>query len=72
MSTKLWRVPEVWQFDGNSLTIFELQNGEHREVQWSVAFPKLESQAIQSFLQGSMERDYLELVREFRQWLRSL
>ena len=71
------QVPEVWQFDGRSLTIFAFQNQENQnqeyvEAQRSLAFPKIESQAIESFLQQAMKRDYLELVREFRHWLREL
>ncbi|MEO1394683.1 MAG: hypothetical protein AAFV90_17375 [Cyanobacteria bacterium J06634_5] len=41
-------------------------------IQRSLAFPKLETQAIESFLNQVMERDYLELVSEFREWLKTL
>lgn len=66
------QVPEVWQFDGETLTLLALKNGAYTMIQRSLAFPKLETQAIESFLNQAMERDYLELVREFREWLKTL
>jgi len=66
------QVPEVWQFDGEALTLLALENGDYVTIQRSLAFPKVGSQAIESFLQQAMEKDYLELVDEFRQWLRGL
>lgn len=66
------QVPEVWQFDGETLTLLALKNGAYTVIQRSLAFPKLETQAIESFLNQAMERDYLELVSEFREWLKTL
>ncbi|MGF1601269.1 MAG: Uma2 family endonuclease [Thermosynechococcaceae cyanobacterium] len=65
------QIPEVWRFDGQVLMLLVLQQGEYVQVERSLVFPGIEAQAVEGFLQQAMERDYLELVGEFRQWLRS-
>ncbi|MEM6252182.1 MAG: Uma2 family endonuclease [Cyanobacteria bacterium P01_D01_bin.156] len=66
------KIPEIWRFNGQSLTLMVLQDGAYVRVERSLAFPQIEAQAVETFLQRAMETDYLELVREFREWLRSL
>ena len=66
------RIPEIWRFDGQRLTLLALRNGTYVEIERSVAFPKIEAQAIEVFLQQAIEKDYLELVGEFREWLRKM
>jgi Uma2 family endonuclease len=66
------QIPEIWQFDGQSLTLLVWQEKEYIRMERSLAFPQVEAQAVEAFLQRAMETDYLELVREFREWLRNL
>ena len=66
------KIPEVWQYDGQVLTLLELVDGQYTVTESSLAFPKVKSEAIEHFLQESMTKDYLELVGEFRQWLQGL
>ena len=66
------KVPEVWQYDGQVLTLLELAGDQYVEVEHSLAFPKVKSKSIEQFLRESMTKDYLELVGEFRQWLKEL
>jgi len=66
------QIPEILRFDGQSLTLLVLQDGAYIPVECSLAFPQVEAQAVEAFLQRAMETDYLELVREFREWLRGL
>lgn len=66
------QIPEIWQFDGQSLTLLVWQEKEYIRMKRSLAFPQVEAQAVEAFLQRAMETDYLELVREFREWLRNL
>ncbi|MCC5659740.1 Uma2 family endonuclease [Nostoc sp. XA010] len=64
-------VPEIWRYDGNSFSINVLQNQQYLSVERSLAFPNLPLTEISKFLDQVGEKDYLELVKEFRQWVRS-
>ncbi|MCW5312837.1 Uma2 family endonuclease [Nostoc sp. KVJ3] len=64
-------VREIWQYDGNYFTINVLQNQEYISVERSLAFPNLPLIEISNFLEQVGEKDYLKLVKEFRQWVRS-
>jgi Uma2 family endonuclease len=64
-------VPEIWRYDGKSFDINILQNQEYVAVQRSLAFPNLPLAEISNFLQQVEQKDYLELVREFRDWIKS-
>lgn len=66
------QIPEVWRYDGQSLTLLSLSNEGYGAIAQSLIFPKLEAKAIELFLQQAMEKDYLALIGEFRQWLRRL
>ncbi|MGB5634427.1 MAG: Uma2 family endonuclease [Waterburya sp.] len=64
-------VPEIWRYDGNSFSINVLQNQQYVTVEQSLAFPNLPLPEISRFLQEVNQKDYLELVREFRNWVRN-
>ncbi|MCX7593698.1 MAG: Uma2 family endonuclease [Fischerella sp.] len=65
-------VPEIWRYDGNSFSINILQNQKYIIVENSLAFPSLPiQQEISRFLKQVGEKDYLDLVKEFRNWVRS-
>jgi Uma2 family endonuclease len=64
-------VPEIWRYDGKSFRINILQNQEYVTVERSLAFPNLPIAEISNFLQQVGQKDYLELVREFRDWIKS-
>ncbi len=66
------KIPEIWRYDGQTLTLLALQKEGYVITLNSLAFPKIEAKSIELFLQQAMEKDYLGLVDEFRQWLRSL
>ena len=79
-------VSEVWCYDGKSLTLYRLQDRspeqtpkqtpeqtperQYDRTSESQIFPGIPIQEIERFLQQAMEKDYLDLVRSFRQWLR--
>ena len=65
-------VSEIWQYDGEVLTLLELVGDRYVEIERSLAFPKVQAKAIEQFLRESMSKDYLELVGRFRQRLREL
>ncbi|AFZ57247.1 hypothetical protein H6G54_25090 [Anabaena cylindrica FACHB-243] len=64
-------VPEIWRYDGNVFTINILEDGKYIVVDESLAFPNLPLTEISNFLKNSGSKKYLELVREFRDWVRS-
>jgi Uma2 family endonuclease len=64
-------VPEIWRYDGKVFTINILEDGKYIVTQESLAFPNLPLTEISNFLKNSGSKKYLELVREFRDWVRS-
>src|SRR5436190_9852523 len=46
-------IPEVWRFDGTSLTIFRLEAGRYLETSNSLAFPALTAEVATQFLDES-------------------
>ena len=64
-------VLEIWRYDGNFFTINILENKTYVAVEQSLAFPNLPLQEIANFLRQVGTKDYLDLVREFRHWVKS-
>ncbi|MEG4119253.1 Uma2 family endonuclease [Microcoleus sp. N9_B4] len=64
-------VPEVWIYNGSRLRINRLENGEYVEGDISLAFPTLPILEIVRFLEQAETMDYLELVKAFRNWVKS-
>lgn len=65
------RVPEVWCFDGESLTIHLLQSrGDYALSLNSVALPGLPPEEIVHYLQLSNDMDEVGWIRSFRAWVR--
>jgi Uma2 family endonuclease len=64
-------VAEVWIYNGESLVIQQLQNGTYITSQRSKFFPNIPIPEIAGFLQQAETVDYLELVKAFRNWVRS-
>ncbi|GAB1538204.1 Uma2 family endonuclease [Scytonema sp. NUACC21] len=64
-------IAEIWRYDGEDFSIYILQDQEYVKTEQSSAFPNLPLLEIVQFLEQVGEKDYLELVKEFRQWLRN-
>ncbi|MEA5503671.1 Uma2 family endonuclease [Halotia wernerae UHCC 0503] len=64
-------VAEVWIYNGESLVIKQLQNDTYITSQTSQFFVNLPIPEIARFLQQAPTMDYLELVKVFRNWVRS-
>ncbi|BAY26148.1 hypothetical protein NIES2100_59590 [Calothrix sp. NIES-2100] len=64
-------VPEIWRYDGNFFSINILQNKKYIAVDRSLAFPNLPLPEISNFLEQVGQKDYLDLIREFRNWIKS-
>jgi len=63
-------IPEVWRYDGKTVTIFTLENGEYRTQEASVVLPDLTSQVITRFLEDSQAMKRSAWVRSVREWAR--
>jgi len=72
------RIPEIWQFDGQRLTIYHLVEGEYRVSVSSLAFPLLKATDITAFLALRFPKQTAQtaisenkVIKQFRQWLRN-
>jgi Uma2 family endonuclease len=65
------RIPELWRFDGTSLTIYTLQGESYVLGSASPALPPLTASDIERFLHLQPTTGENSLVRQFRQWLAS-
>jgi Uma2 family endonuclease len=64
-------VPEVWRFDGESLTMHQrLANGQYAVAERSPQFPFLSATELGKFLQLYTQMEENALVRSFRDWVR--
>jgi Uma2 family endonuclease len=71
-------VPELWRYDGRSLTLYQLQDGQYLPCNRSIALPLLQASDITRFLELRFPQDKTQapvgensLVKQFRHWLRS-
>jgi Uma2 family endonuclease len=65
-------IGEVWCYDGEALQLYRLTDGNYAAVDRSPTFPTVPIAEITAFLAKAQDTDYLELIRSFRQWVRSL
>ncbi len=63
------QVPEVWLFDGEDLTFYELDGKEYQEISHSRAMPHLSSEKLAEFLKISREKGQMKALKSFRAWL---
>jgi Uma2 family endonuclease len=71
-------VPEIWRYDGRSLTIYALQQGQYNLCDRSLALPTLQAVDLTQFLNLRFAKDATQtpvgensLIKQFRQWLRT-
>ena len=65
------RLPEIWRFDGQSMTIYNLNRGEYVATDTSPALPILSSRVLTEFLSLSKTKDQYETLLAFEEWLRT-
>ena len=63
-------VAEVWIYNGQSLSINQLEKGQCRPGSTSQFFPGIPLLDIPMFLNRSKTSGYLEIVQSFRSWIR--
>ena len=64
-------VPELWRYDGDSLTIYHLRDGEYVLSDASQALPILTSAVLSDFLARSPKEDQYDIVLAFEEWLKN-
>jgi Uma2 family endonuclease len=64
-------VPELWHYDEQTLTIYQLREGRYESVTTSIAFPMLTSAVLTEFLTRSQSEDQYETLLAFEEWLRA-
>lgn len=65
------RVPEVWRFDGQTLTMHQLQaDGLYQPSEVSRSFPGLRPTDVERFLELGRTTDKIRWARELRDWVR--
>lgn len=64
-------VPEVWRYDGETLTIYRLIAGVYSSQDTSTVLPLLQRSTILQFLQEHPTKGETTLIREFRRWVRA-
>jgi Uma2 family endonuclease len=64
-------VAEVWVYAETALTVYQLSGDRYQKTTESQFFPNIPIAEIAIFLQQSVTTDYLDLVKQFRGWVRS-
>lgn len=62
-------VPEFWRFNGRNLTIYQLWQGQYREVLASPAFPDISQEVVCGFLQQCSAIGETAASIELRRWI---
>jgi Uma2 family endonuclease len=63
-------IPEVWRYDGQSLTMYRLDNLDYQPCKFSIAFPFLSPADVERFLVLKQTTKENALIRQFREWVR--
>lgn len=64
-------VPEVWRYDGSSLTVYQLEDKRYQVCDRSPTLPMLPPSEIIRFLEQSKTMGETTLIRSFRNWVRN-
>jgi len=64
-------VPEVWRYDGDSLTIHQLREGQYVASEASLSLPLLTSAVLTEFLARSPKQDQYDILLAFEEWLKT-
>ena len=64
-------VPEIWRYDGESLKIYDLRDGDYAASPASRALPLLTSVLLTEFLSRSPKQDQYDIMLGFEEWLKT-
>ena len=63
-------ISELWRYDGESLIIYHLRNGQYELADTSLALPILTSAVLTEFLARGPKEDQYDIVLAFEEWLK--
>lgn len=63
-------VPELWRYNGNELSIYQLKGDEYEQTQLSPTFSPIRVAEIPRFLRSSKQIGEVKMTKAFRQWVR--
>jgi Uma2 family endonuclease len=63
-------VPEIWRYDGNSLTIYHLRDEEYVASEASLSLPVFTSAVLTDFLARTPKQDQYDILLAFEDWLK--
>jgi|SRR5882672_862540 len=64
-------VPEIWRYDGDSLTIYQLHDEEYVAAEASLSLPLFTSAVLTEFLARSPKQDQYDILLAFEEWLKN-
>lgn len=64
-------IPEFWRFNGHTLKIFQLQQGQYQEVSVSPSFPWVPLEVFYRFLQQCQDMGETRAYQELRAWVQA-
>lgn len=64
-------VPEIWRYDGDSLTIYQLRDGQYVASEASESLPVFTSAVLSEFLARSPKQDQYDILLAFEEWLKT-
>lgn len=64
-------VPEVWRYDGDSLTIYQLRDEQYVASEASLSLPLFTSAVLTEFLARSPKQDQYDILLAFEEWLKT-
>jgi len=64
-------VPELWRYDGDTLTIYQLRDGGYVATDASQSLPLLTSSVLTEFLARSPKEDQYDILLAFEEWLKT-
>ncbi|MEI6329029.1 MAG: Uma2 family endonuclease [Pseudanabaena sp. ELA645] len=62
-------ISEIWRYTNSGVTIFQLQDGNYIEREFSNIFPMISGGILGHFLQMSSTENTIAIVRAVRKWL---
>jgi Uma2 family endonuclease len=63
------KVPEIWQYKNNQITIYLLNDENYQQSEESLAFPSFPVKELAQFVKLDQQKGENERMKEFRKWV---
>jgi Uma2 family endonuclease len=64
-------VPEIWQYDGDAVTIYQLRDEQYVALEASLSLPVFTNAVLTEFLARTPKEDQHDIVLAFEEWLKT-